>query len=149
MGFGIQSTHSPAALSGVQWAGGKRGNPTSITAVPVVFQHLLPWIPRPRGQWRHSQQTTEHLQHLCTKNHGEAHSSNGEPETKPQPGDTSAQDHGCHPGTPQHHSLAAPSHQRFIFHHLWQQQARCALPSPPAPINMHQAGFMETDGMGG
>lgn len=59
---------------------------------------------------------------------------------------TSAQGH---PGTPQPCSPAAPSQQRFIFHHLWQQQARRELPGPPAPINMHLAGFMETDGVGG
>lgn len=46
-------------------------------------------------------------------------------------------------------SPATPSRQRFIFHHLWQKQARRKRPGPPAPINMHQTGFMETDGAGG
>lgn len=89
------------------------------------------------------------MHHPRIKNREEAHRSRRAPETKPQPGNTPVRDHGCHPSTPQPRSPAAPSRQRFIFHHLWQQQARRELPGPPAPINMHQAGFMETDGVGG
>lgn len=150
MGFGTRSTPQTYSLQwGVPGYGGSRETlPASPRRLPRSGGCCL-GPPSPRGQRPQLKQGTEPLHHSCIKNLGEGRGSCGAPEAKPQSGDTPAQDHGCHPGTLQPRSPAAPSRQRFIFHHLWQKQACCELPGAPAPINIHQAGFMETDGVGG
>jgi len=121
---------SPTALGGVCQATGEAGKPRHHHPAPAAAA----W--NPQGP-KHD---AEPLHHPCIKNHGSC----GAPETKPQPRDTLVQGQGCHSPA---HLLPRPG--RLIFHHLWQKQACHDPPGPPAPINMHRAGFMGTDGVGG